>query len=124
MRKIRGTATLKTDMLFLLIAVSYMLLASVSFDEQEEPPVSTVEQGQEDKERTKLFVSPHGTFEVMRNDERGNKVDLRTFAQSKTEAGVEIHPAHDVMWKDIQVVYVFLSRNGVDVTIKPYSGGI
>lgn len=124
MRKIRGTATLKTDMLFLLIAVSYMLLASVSFTEQEEPPVSTVEQKQEDKERTKLLVSPRGTFEIMKNNTKGTKVDMRTFVQRETEAGVEIHPAHDVMWKDIQVVYVFLSRNGLDVTIKPYSGGI
>ena len=121
--KIRGTSTLQTDMLFLLIAVSYMLLASVSFDQQDDSQASIVEQAEENIERIKVLVAPGGTFEIVNNKKRGARVDMRQFIRSGNGVGVEIHPAPDVMWRDIQIIYVFLSRNGVDVIIKPFSGG-
>ena len=54
--KIRGTSTLQTDMLFLLIAVSYMLLASVSFDQKNEADIPISASEQDESERIKILV--------------------------------------------------------------------
>ena len=121
--KIRGTATLQTDMLFLLIAVSYMLLASVSFDQKHETDIPLSANEQDERERVKLLVTPAGTFEISDDNRRGGRVDIKTLVRAHKGADVEIHPSSDVMWRDIQVAYLFLVRSGVDVIIKPFSGG-
>ena len=121
--KIRGTSTLQTDMLFLLIAVSYMLLASVSFDQKNEANIPVSASEQDERERVKILVTPAGTFEIREDNRRGGRVDIKTLARVHKGAGVEIHPSSDVLWRDIQVAYLFLVRSGVDVVIKPFSGG-
>ncbi len=119
MQKIRGTSTLKTDMLFLLIAVSYLILSAASFENKEDS-LSTSGKKPDTIERVKIVVSSAGTFEIIENGTRGGKVDLQKLVRTKNAAGVEIHPSHDAMWRDVQIAYVFLSRGGIDVIIKPF----
>ncbi|MDA2919721.1 hypothetical protein MYX76_09565 [Desulfobacterota bacterium AH_259_B03_O07] len=119
MRKIRGTSTLKTDMLFLLIAVSYLILSAASF-ENKENSLSTSGKEVDTIERVKILVSSSGVFELTEDGTRGGKVDIRKLVRTKNAAGVEIHPSSDAMWRDVQIAYVFLSRGGIDVIIKPF----
>ena len=63
MRKIRGTSTLKTDMLFLLIAVSYLILSAASFENKEDS-LATSGKEIDTIERVKILVSSTGTFET------------------------------------------------------------
>ena len=121
--KIRGTSTLQTDMLFLLIAVSYLLLASVSFDQKTETDIPVSASERDERDRVKILVTPAGTFEIRDDSRRGGRVDIQTLVRVHKGADVAIHPSSDVLWRDIQVAYLFLVRSGVDVIIKPFSGG-
>lgn len=118
MRKIKETSTLKTDMLFLLIAVSYILLATVSFQKEKEVPIK---EAQEEVERIKVYVSSEGVFEITEKGTLGAKVHIKNVGN--TDEGVELYPSDSVSWRDIRLAYMFLLRQGRDVVIKP-SGGV
>jgi len=124
MKRIREVSTLKTDMLFLLIAVSYLLLTTASFKKEGTATLSDPGRKIEDVERVSLFISPRGIFEITTEGTIEGAIDLEKLTNTKEKAGVEIYPSDDVTWRDVRLAYFYLSRNGKDVVIKPYHGGM
>jgi hypothetical protein len=120
MRKIRNTATLRTDMLFLLIAVSYLLLTAVTF-EKNDAQVSALETVEDDTERVKILLSPRGIFEMTSTGTLGRKVNVNDLA--RRNKGIELYPGDDVSWRKVRLTYLYLHRGGKDVIIKPSDGG-
>ncbi len=118
LRKINNTSTLKTDMLFLLIAVSYILLSAVSFQKEKEVPI---QESQEDVERIKVYVESEGVFEITEKGEVGARINIKNIGGR--DNGIELYPSDGVSWRDVRLAYLFLLRQGRDVVIKP-SGGI
>ncbi|MGB7290948.1 MAG: hypothetical protein WBD99_02080 [Thermodesulfobacteriota bacterium] len=124
MKRVREVSTLKTDMLFLLIAVSYILLTAASFKKEGKASVPDSGRKIEDVERVSIFISPHGIFEITREGTIGGAIDLEKLINAKENAGVEIYPSDDVTWRDVRLVYFYLSRRAIDVVVKPYYGGM